>query len=397
MSVPTPFHARTSALCESFSWKDWAGFHAVVSYEVHHEHEYSALRNAAGLIDISPLYKYRVSGRDAARLVDRVITRDAARIAVGQVAYTGWCDAEGKVIDDGTVARLDDTVFRWTAAEPNLRWITMNAHGLEATVEDVSERTAALALQGPTSRRVLQACADADTDLAGLKYFRLTRARIGGVPVEISRTGYTGDLGYEVWVDAAQALPVWDALVEAGRPHDLRPVGLSALDVARIEAGLILLDVDYVSARRALIPSQKYSPYEIGLGRLVAEEKAPFVGQAALRREARDGGGRRLVGLEVDWDELEGLYTEAGLPPQISGVASRASLPVFDGERQVGKATSSTWSPILKKMIALGTVAAARAEPGTGLDIEWTVDHRRRRVAVRVARLPFFDPPRKRA
>ncbi len=397
MPIGTPFHSRTSSLCQSFGWKDWAGYYAVTSYEVHHEHEYSAIRNAAGLLDITPLYKYRVSGRDAARLVDRVITRDASRIAVGQVAYTAWCDAEGKVIDDGTVARLDDTLFRWTAAEPNLRWFTMNAHGLDVSVEDVSESTAALALQGPTSRSVLQACAEAEMDVGSLKYFRLTRARIAGAPVEITRTGYTGDLGYEIWVDAAQALPVWDALMEAGRPHDLRPVGLSSLDVARIEAGLILLDVDYVSARRALIPSQKYSPYEIGLGRLVSQDKAPFVGQAALRREARDRGGRRLVGLEVDWDELEGLYDEAGLPPQIPSVASRASLPVFDGERQVGKATSSTWSPILKKMIALGTVGASQAEPGAGLDMEWTVDHRRRRVAVRVVPVPFFDPPRKRA
>jgi aminomethyltransferase len=378
------------------SWKDWSGYFAVVSYEVHHEHEYAAIRNACGLIDITPLFKYRVAGRDACRLIDRVITRDARKIEVGQVVYTHWCDAAGKVIDDGTVQRLDDGEYRWTAAEPTLRWIRMNAHGLEVRVDDVSESTAALALQGPTSRDVLRACAETAVDLRALKYFRLTRGTIAGVPVEISRTGYTGDLGYEIWVDAARALPVWDAVVEAGRPHDLRPVGLAALDVVRIEAGLILLDVDYVGARKALIESQKYTPYEIGLGRLVNLGKAPFVGQAALRGEAGQDG-RRLVGLVVSWDDLEALYDEAGLPPQIPSTASRLSLPLYDGERQAGKATSSTWSPILKRMLALGTVSSSLAEEGTALDMEWTVDHRRRRVGVRVTRLPFFDPPRKRA
>jgi aminomethyltransferase len=377
------------------SWRDWAGYFAVSTYEVHHDREYNAIRNAAALIDVSPLFKYRVSGKDALRLVDRVVTRDAHKLAVGQVAYTHWCDAEGKVIDDGTVSRLDETTFRWTAAEPSLRWFRMNSHGLDVQIEDISERTAALALQGPTSRDVLKSCAEAPID--GLKYFRLTRGRIAGIPVEISRTGYTGDLGYEVWVDAAQAEPLWDALISAGRPYDITPTGMLALDVARIEAGLILLDVDYVSSRKALIPSQRYSPYEIGLGRLVHLDKGPFVGQPALRREARAGSPRRLVGLEVDWDELERLHDEAGLPPQLAATASRTSVPVYREAVQVGKATSSTWSPTLKKMIALATVCSSVAAPGTRLRMELTVDHRRRDVGVTVAKLPFFDPPRKRS
>jgi aminomethyltransferase len=396
MPVTTPFHSRTAALNHHLGWKEWAGFFAVTSYEATPEREYNAIRQAAGLLDVSPLFKYRVSGKDARTLVDRVVTRDMAKVATGQVVYTGWCDGAGKVIDDGTVQRLEDDVYRWTAAEPNLRWITMNATGLDVRVEDVSEKTAAVALQGPTSRAILAACAEGG-DVASLKYFRLTRARIGGVPVEVTRTGYTGDLGYEIWMDAGDAPRVWDALMAAGVPYDITPIGLLALDMARIEAGLILLDVDYVGSKKALIDSQRYTPYEIGLGRLVAANKAPFVGQAALARERAAGPARQLVGLDVDWDDLERLHDEAGLPPQLPATASRLSLPVYDGERQVGKATSQTWSPTLKKLIGLGTVASNVSAPGTRLHMEFTVDHQRRRVLVTVAPLPFFDPPRKRA
>jgi len=396
MPVTTPFHSRTAALNHHLGWKEWAGFFAVTSYEATPEREYNAIRQAAGLLDVSPLFKYRVSGRDARTLVDRVVTRDMAKVATGQVVYTSWCDGAGKVIDDGTVARLEDDVYRWTAAEPNLRWITLNAAGLDVRVEDVSEKTAALALQGPTSRAILASCAEGG-DVASLRYFHLTRARLGGVPVEITRTGYTGDLGYEIWMDAGDAPLVWDALMAAGAAYDITPIGLLALDMARIEAGLILLDVDYVGVKKALIDSQRYTPYEIGLGRLVAANKAPFVGQAALARERAAGPARQLVGLDVDWDDLERLHDEAGLPPQLPATASRLSLPVYDGERQVGKATSQTWSPTLKKLIALGTVASNVAHVGTRLHMVFTVDHQRRRVLVTVAPLPFFDPPRKRA
>ncbi len=395
MPIGSPFHSRTSALCESMSWRDWAGYFAVSSYEVHHEREYNAIRNAAALIDVSPLFKYRVAGGDAVRLVDRITTRNARKMAVGQVAYTHWCDGEGKVIDDGTVSRLAEDVFRWTAAEPSLRWIRENSFGLAVAVEDITEKTAAVALQGPTSRAILAACAEGD--VAGLKYFRVMPSRIAGIPVDVSRTGYTGDLGYEVWVDAGRAEALWDALMEAGRPYDITPTGMLALDVARIEAGLILADVDYVGAKKALIPSQRYSPFEIGLGRLVSLDKEPYIGQAALRREAKAGSPRQLVGLEVDWSDVERLFEEAGLAPQLPATASRLSVPVFRDGVQVGKATSSTWSPTLKKMIALATVARDAAREGTRLQMELTVDHQRRQAGVTVARLPFFDPPRKRA
>jgi aminomethyltransferase len=395
MPIGTPFHSRTSTLCESMSWRDWAGYFAVSSYEVHHEREYNAIRNAAALIDVSPLFKYRVTGRDATRLVDRIVTRNVPTMKVGQVAYTHWCDGHGKVIDDGTVSRLEENVYRWTAAEPNLRWLRMNGIDLEVQIEDISDRLAALALQGPTSRDILLSCAG--PEIASLKYFRVASTRIAGIPVDVSRTGYTGDLGYEIWVDAAQAELLWDSLMKAGHAYDITPTGMLALDVARIEAGLILLDVDYTSCRKALIPSQSFSPYEIGLGRLVSLDKAPFIGQAALRREAQEGPKRQLVGLDVDWNDLERLHDEAGLPPQLPASASRVSVPVFREAEQVGRATSTTWSPTLKKMIALASVRSAVAAVGTRLTMEYTIDHQRRQVGVTVAALPFFDPPRKKA
>ncbi|HEY6547734.1 MAG TPA: aminomethyltransferase family protein, partial [Vicinamibacteria bacterium] len=374
MPIGTAFHSRTQPLCESMAWRDWAGYFAVSSYEVHHDREYNAIRNAAALIDISPLFKYRVEGKDAARLVDRVVTRDVPKMAVGQVAYTHWCDGQGKVIDDGTVSRLAESTFRWTAAEPTLRWIRENAHGLAASVTDVTEETASLALQGPTSREILKACTEGD--IASLKYFRVMPAKIKGIAVEISRTGYTGDLGYEIWVPASSAEKLWDALMEAGRPYDITPCGIYALDVARIEAGLVMLDVDYSSSRKALIDSQKYSPYEIGMGRLVNLSKGPFVGQAALREEAKATPKRQLVGLDLDWTDIERLYDEVGLAPQIPAVASRAAIPVYRDGLQVGKATSTTWSPTLKKMIALATVDSEAAGVRTPLEYEFTVDHK---------------------
>src|SRR5258707_10234845 len=310
MPIGSAVHARTFALAESLNYREWSGFYAVSSYEAHHEHEYNAIRNASALIDVSPLFKYRVSGRDAVKLVDRVITRDAFRLAIGQVYYTPWCDAHGKVIDDGTVTRLSEDSFRWTAADPSLRWFTQNAIGLDVSIEDISEQVAALALQGPTSGRLLAAVANAD--ITGLKYFRVTRGTIAGVPVEISRTGYTGDLGYEIWVDTDQALRVWDVLVDRGRPFAIKPSGMLALDVARIEAGLLLIDVDFNSSKKALVEEQKYSPFEMGLDRLVHLDKNRFVGQQALLEEKKRGPAKQIVGLEIDWTEVERLYEAVG-------------------------------------------------------------------------------------
>jgi aminomethyltransferase len=396
LPVGTPFHERTLALCESLNYREWSGYYTVSVYETHHEHEYNAIRNSAALIDISPLFKYRVTGPDATRLVNRVISRDINKVAVDQVIYCCWCDSEGKVVDDGTITRLGQNDYRWTAADPSLRWFRQNALGLDVQMEDISEKTAALALQGPTSGKLLHAAADAN--IANLKYFRVTHGKIAGVPVDISRTGYTGDLGYEIWVPAEQGVKVWDELMRKGRPFDIHPAGMIALDVARIEAGLILIEVDYTSSKKALINSQKYSPAEIGLGKLVDLKKENFVGRDALAAETKRGGAlRALVGIEIDWNEVEALYERVGMAPQVPSIASRVAVPVYRGGRHVGKATSTTWSPTLKKMIALASVGREHSTPGTILHMEMTVEAVRSAVAAKVVPMPFFNPPRKTA
>ena len=393
MPIGTPLHARTFPLCESLNYREWSGYYTVSAYESHHEHEYNAIRNAAALFDVSPLFKYMVTGPDAARLVDRLITRDVSKMTVGQVFYTPWCDEHGTVIDDGTVSRLGDETFRWTAADPSLRWFRQNARGMNVAIEDVSEDMAAVALQGPTSAKLLRAVATAEIDR--LKYFRVTAGTIAGVPVDISRTGYTGDLGYEIWMPSARALDVWDALMEGGRPFDIKPAGMLALDVARIEAGLLLIEVDFFSSRKAMIASQAYTPYELGMGRLVSPDKGRFIGQRALREAHARGAARQIVGLEIDWNEVEKRYDAAGLAPAVSATASRVATPVYRNGRQVGKATSTTWSPVLKRMIALASVDRPHDAEGTGLQFEMTVEAVRHRVSAKVVKTPFFNPPRK--
>jgi aminomethyltransferase len=396
MPIGTPFHERTYALCESLNYREWSGYYAVSAYETHHDHEYNAIRNAAALIDISPLFKYRLTGKDATRLVDRIITREMNKVGVGQVIYTPWCDEHGKVIDDGTVSRLEENVYRWTAADPSLRWFTQNAVGLEVQIEDISESVAALAVQGPTSGRLLKQLVE-DADMGNLKYFRVTKGRINGVSVEVSRTGYTGDLGYEIWMESKDALKIWDALIERGRAFDIKPAGMLALDVARIEAGLLLIDVDFNSSKKALIEPQKYSPFEMGLGRLVSLEKNRFIGQSALDAEQKRGSVKQIVGLEIDWPAVERIYEQVGLPPAVSPIASRVAVPVYSNGTQLGKATSTAWSPTLKKMIALATVKSDFTKPGSRVEIEITVEAARHRVPATVAKTPFYNPKHKTA
>ncbi len=395
MPIGTALHERTFPLCESLNFREWSGYYAVSAYEAHHEHEYNAIRNAAALIDISPLFKYRISGKDATRLVDRIVTRELRKVSVGSVIYTPWCDEHGKVIDDGTVARLAENTYRWTAADPSLRWFKQNALGLDVAITDISEEVAAVALQGPTSGRMLKAIAEADIE--NLKYFKVTSGKIAGVPVDISRTGYTGDLGYEIWIPWKDAVTVWDELWSKGRAFDVHAAGMLALDVSRIEAGLLLIDVDFNGSKKALIGPQKYTPFEMGLARLVALDKGRFVGQGALRAEAKTGPAREIVGLELDWNAVEAIYERLNLAPQIPAAASRVSVPVYREGEQVGKATSTTWSPTLKKMIALATVARGSNAVGTRLEMEVTVEAVRHRVPAAVVKLPFFNPPRKTA
>jgi aminomethyltransferase len=398
MSIGSPFHSRTAPLNRKQQWREWSGYWASSVYADAHDIEYNAIREAAALIDVSPLYKYRVSGPDAVRLADRVITRDATKLAVGRVYYTPWCDEHGKVVDDGTVHRVAEGELRWTAADPQLRWLTLNARGLDVEVEDVTEAVAAIALQGPLSRDVLEAATG--ESFADLGYFRRRASKLGGETIDVSRTGYTGDLGYELWIPADRATEAWDALVAAGAPYGIRPAGMLALDVVRLEAGLVLLEVDYTSARHALNPEQNYSPFELAMGRLVDLDKPDFVGRLALRREqARGGPARRLVGVVLDWDGIEASFSRAGLPPAISASIDRSPVPVFErsGSSQIGKLTSHGWSPILKQAIGLASVPPVFERPGSKLAVEWTVEGHRGRVDAVVVPLPFLNLPRKRA
>jgi len=393
--VGTAFHERTLALCHSLNYREWSGYYTVSVYEVHHEHEYNAIRNACALIDITPLYKYLITGKDATKLVNRVITRDINKVKVGQVIYCCWCDEQGKVIDDGTITRLEENKYRWTAADPSLRWFRQNGLNMDVQVEDISEKTAALALQGPTSAKLLKAVAEAD--IANLKYFRMTSGKISGVPVDISRTGYTGDLGYEIWVPWNDAVKVWDALMAKGKQFDIHAAGMLALDVARVEAGLLLIEVDYISSKKALIPSQKYSPYELGFGKMVHLDKGNFVGKAALAKDQKNGVARQLVGLEVDWVAVEELHERFGLTPAAPTQASRVAVPVYAGDRQVGKATTTAFSPLLKKLIALASVETSQSHIGNKLEMEITIEAVRQKVGVKVVKIPFFNPERKMA
>ena len=395
MPVGTAFHERTFPLCHSLNYREWSGYYTVSVYEVHHEHEYNAIRNASALIDISPLYKYLITGKDATKLVNRVITRDINKVKVGQVIYCCWCDEQGKVIDDGTVTRLEENKYRWTAADPSLRWFRQNGLNMDVQVEDISEEVAALALQGPTSGKLLRAVAEAD--IANLKYFRVTHGKIAGIPVDISRTGYTGDLGYEIWVPWKDAVKVWDALMETGKHFDIHAAGMLALDVSRVEAGLLLIEVDYSSSKKALIATQKYSPYELGFGRMVHLDKENFVGRAALAADAKNGVARQLVGLEIDWPEVEERYEKFGLTPAAPSQASRVHVPLYLGDKQIGKATSTTWSPILKKMIALASVETAHSQIGTKLQLEITIEAMHQKVTAKIVKIPFFNPERKTA
>ena len=395
MLKTTPLHARTAPLVRAQTWRRWAGFQVASAYEPHPDREYAAIRNAAGLLDVSPLHKYLITGRDAPRLLDRMVTRDVTKLAVGQVFYTPWCDVHGKVIDDGTISRLDESTYRLTSAEPNLRWLSMNAIGLQVKIEDVSDKIASLALQGPTSRTILQQLSPAD--FGALKYFRLLHTTINDIPVTISRTGYTGDLGYEIWIQRDRAVDVWDALMSAGEGYGITPAGIWALDLARIEAGLVMLDVDYVSSHHALIPDQKSSPLELNLGWTVSDAKGPYNGRQALRAEKKRGPAWSFVGVEVGWTSLEQLYADRGLPPALPTIAWRGSAPILGDGRQVGYATSGCWSPLLKKYLALAHIRKPYFAPDTDVEIELTIEHRRKAVAATVRKLPFFDPARKKA
>lgn len=396
MPIQTPFFPRTSALCTSMKWKEWAGYYAVCSYETLHDPEYYAFRNSAGLLDVSPLYKYSVKGPDAAAFLSRIMVRNISKLEVGRVSYCCWCDENGKVVDDGTVMRRSETEFFVTSADPCYSWFSRFMRGYNVYLEEISDQIAGLALQGPTSRSILKQVCDADLD--NLKFFSTRKAKADGFEIYISRTGYTGDLGYEIWVENQHALKLWDAIMATGKNYDIRPAGLDALDMTRVEAGLILKDVDYFNSLHALIDDRMSSPYELSLGWTVDLKREPFNGQMALKKEKEQGSKWAIVGLDIDWPQLEELYYKRGLPPVIGSHAWRSSIPIYTGKDkniQAGYATSGTWSPILKKNIAFGTIEKKYDKIGSELEIEVTVEHKRYTVSAIVSKMQFYNPEHK--
>jgi aminomethyltransferase len=374
-------------------WRRWAGYSVASSYEMTHDREYYAIRNACVLLDVSPLCKYRIKGAEALKFLNRLVTRDVSKISVGGMLYTPWCDSRGKILDDGTVAMLAADEYRLTSAEPNMRWLQDNAVGMQVEITDVSDQIAAMSLQGPKSRDLLITLCDAP--LGGVKYYEFVNTKIDGTDVMISRTGYTGDLGFELWVDATKAEKVWDAVVKAGKSFALQPAGIWALDVSRIEAGLIMLDIDYTPANKAMTDAQTSTPIELGLNWAISWKKGNFIGRKALLAEKENGSTIQFVGLEIDHKEFERQHHELGLTVPYPFMAWREVIPLYVDGSQVGYATSGVWSPTLKKYLAFGHVQPKYAQPGSVVTIDLTVDRFRRPFNAKVTKLPFFNPPRK--
>jgi aminomethyltransferase len=395
----TPFHERLSALNETGLWEHWAGHLVATKYQMAEKTEYFAVRNSAAIFDTSPLFKYRIHGPGAEGFLAGVLARDIRTCLPGHAQYTVWCDDRGDVVEDGVILHLEKDEFILTAAEPNLAYFEalLGAHDVE--IEDVSAAWGVLAFQGPRSRDLLAALAPA---VAKLPHFGLIRTKIDKVPVIVSRTGFTGDLGFEIWAPAADALRVWDALWKVSRGQGVVPFGMIALYMARIEAGLILLDVDFHSSRFAWTDADRSTPIELGLGwmfkGLETDDRA-FIGRDAIRRERAARSSRwKLSGLIVDWREYDRIYDEAGLIPPKDHTPIQDEYYVYDDDlSQLGYATSQMYSPMLQRHIALARVPLDRAAPGSRVKLELPVAHKYEYFDAVVSRTPLFDPQRRTA
>jgi aminomethyltransferase len=404
MVLTTPFHARLSQLNTTGLYGHWSGYLSTLRYDLSAKHEYFGIRSSAGVFDTSPLYKYWIRGRDAERFLAGVMTRDVRTCRPGRAQYTVWCDDAGYVLEDGVLFRHSETEFLLTCAEPNLGYFRDLVGRLEVEVVDVTADFGVLAVQGPRSRDIL---AQLTADVAGLPFFGLTQTKIGAAAVTISRTGYTGDLGFEIFVRADDALSVLDAVLTAGNPYGLRPFGEQALLMARIEAGLVLINVEFSSSRFAYTDQQRVTPIELGFRwmlRGIDADDRPFIGRTAIRRELAEKTSRwSTVGLVLDWADWNRLYTEAGLIPpkdetplEYESMLYADSGPDGPGDR-IGYATSLMYSPVLQRHIAIARVRPDLAAVGTRVNLELTIDHEYRTVAADVAKLPLFNPERKTA
>jgi aminomethyltransferase len=395
----SPFHERTSAANETGLWTHWVGYLSAAKYQMSEKFEYFAIRNSAALFDSSPLFKYRIHGRDAERFLGGVLARDIRSCAVGHGQYTIWCDDRGFVVEDGVVLHIAPDEFWLTSAEPNLAYFVNLARGHQVEIEDISERYGVLAVQGPYSRAILAGLAPA---VEKLPYFGLTTAKIAGVPVTISRTGYTGDLGFEIWVGADDAVAVWDAVVEASRGRGVVPFGLTALSMARIEAGLLLLDVDFASSRFAWTDAHRSTPIELGLGWMfkdLATNDRSFLGREAIAREIADRTSRwKLTGLVLDWREYDRHFDAAGLIPPKDHTPIEEEYYIYDDDlQQLGYASSLMYSPMLQRHIALARVPLSLTAPGSRVKLELAVSHKYEYFDAHVTRLPLYNPDRRTA
>ena len=391
----TPFHSRTSALMQGAEWRRWGGYQVASCYEMVPDREYYAVRASTAMFDVSPLAKYRITGPQARPYLQKLLTRNIEKLSPGKVVYSPWCDSRGKVVDDGTLACFGEEHFQLTAAEQGEAWLQKVAAGFEVTIENISDDYGILALQGPTCRALLNELVGDGIDELG--FSEAATFEVDSTSLWISRTGYTGDLGYEVWVRSEDAEKLWDRLMEIGFSYALMPAGIWALDVARVEAGLIMLDVDYLSALRTETVSQTSSPFELGLGWSVHFKKGDFVGREALLKEREQGTTPyRFVSIVMDDVAYREAFAEAGLAASLPVQAWRGMHPLFDAQgRQPGYATCGTWSPTTQRYIMLAQVEPEYSEVGSELYFDAVVDRRRRRFCCRVVKTPVFETSRK--
>ena len=376
----TPFHARTSALNQLNLWHRWRD-HTVADAYFDVGMEYNAIRNSCAVFDLSPMTKHLITGPDALAFMNRLVTRDVAKIKPGRVGYCLWCDDAGQVVDDGTIFHLREGVYRLCSQERQLDWLLCSAFGFDVRIVEETNDVAGLALQGPTSCAVLK-----NLGLRGIESmtpFGLRSYPFEGAELTVSRTGYTGDLGYELWIDPDHALLLWDRLFAVGSNYGIRAIGTMALEMSRIEAGFIQAGVDFLPADRAVRVDRTRSPFELDLGRLVDFSKPNFTGRRALLAEQERGSRFRLVRLDVE------------------GNKPAKDAYIYDPQRKnIGVVTSSMWSPAAKASIALASVRMPWGKSGDELfaeifyqkELKWN----RFMARCRVVDGAFYDPARRR-
>ncbi len=381
--LKSPFFPRLEAIDRLYNWHSWAGYRSANAY-TNAELEYFAIRNSTGVFDLSPMTKYRITGPESRLYIDRLVTRDMInKVGPGRVAYAVWCNDQGQVIDDGTIFHLSEGEYRLCSQERHLPWLIASAIGFDVTVVEETKEIAALAVQGPTSYSVIR-----NLGLDGvenLKIFGLMKFEFQGTDLMVSRTGFTGDLGYELWIEADKALDLWDTLFEAGKLHGIRAIGTHALELARIEAGYLAAYEEFLPADETVRTGRSRSPFELGLDWLVDFKKANFNGRRALAEEKRRGSTWRLVKLDI----------EGNKPAEHSYIYADRKA-----KNNIGFTTSATWSPVCKQNIALGTVKCPHGKTGDKLyvDVYYQREMHWSRVMAEatVVDKPFWDPPRRR-